>query len=121
MKRVSRGTFGRVRSWRIPILVGKHEPRAKLDPPRLCRQKQALGKSRFFTVGGEFVVDVESGDQSQPPKKQLSAAAERALAEAEARRAVQKQIEPTKEIQGRQGPEPVRYGDWEVKGLATDF
>ena len=25
------------------------------------------------------------------------------------------------ETGGREGPEPVRYGDWEVKGLASDF
>ena len=26
-----------------------------------------------------------------------------------------------KEVRGRDGPEPVRYGDWEVKGIASDF
>jgi hypothetical protein len=26
-----------------------------------------------------------------------------------------------KEVNGRDGPEPVRYGDWEVKGIASDF
>jgi hypothetical protein len=45
------------------------------------------------------------------------------LAEAEARRAAidaaVKALPPEKG--GRQGPEPVRYGDWEVKGLASDF
>lgn len=58
---------------------------------------------------------------SEQPKKPLSPAAERALAEAEARRRAEKQAEWPKEIQGRNGPEPVRYGDWEVKGLASDF
>lgn len=31
--------------------------------------------------------------------------------------------EPKKptEIGGRKGPEPTRYGDWEVKGICTDF
>ena len=48
-------------------------------------------------------------------------AAQRALAEAEARRnkAVGDTL-PT-ELGGRDGPEPVRYGDWEKKGLAIDF
>ena len=53
----------------------------------------------------------------------LSPAAERALAEAEARRAevdARARAMP-KEHGGRKGPEPVRYGDWEVKGLASDF
>ena len=56
-------------------------------------------------------------------RKPLSPAAERALAEAEARRQVYRRKEaaqPT-EIGGRGGKEPVRYGDWEVKGLAADF
>jgi hypothetical protein len=67
----------------------------------------------------------ESG--SEPPgnitKKQRSPAAERALAEAAARRKVideaAKALPP--ENGGREGPDPVRYGDWEVKGLASDF
>lgn len=28
---------------------------------------------------------------------------------------------PTREIGGPQGPEPTRYGDWEVKGRCSDF
>ena len=46
-------------------------------------------------------------------------AATRALAEAEERRKAPAGVAP--EIDGRGGLEPVRYGDWEVKGLATDF
>ena len=54
--------------------------------------------------------------------RNLPPAAQRALAEAEERRlsAPQRQRGP-KEINGRDGPEPVRYGDWEVKGIASDF
>ncbi len=55
----------------------------------------------------------------------LSPAAQRALAEAEARRAEidarAEEIRREREINGRGGLEPVRYDDWEVKGLATDF
>jgi hypothetical protein len=55
----------------------------------------------------------------------LTPAAERALAEAAARRAAvdSQAVEAAavKEMNGRKGPEPVRYGDWEVKGLASDF
>lgn len=54
------------------------------------------------------------------PKDDLPAAAKRALAEAEARRKVAKDALPI-ELGGRDGPEPVRYGDWEKKGLAIDF
>jgi hypothetical protein len=56
-------------------------------------------------------------------KKPLSAAAQRALAEAEARRAeidARAKALP-KEHGGPKGPEPVRYGDWEKKGIASDF
>ncbi|WP_026783795.1 DUF1674 domain-containing protein [Pleomorphomonas koreensis] len=55
-----------------------------------------------------------------PPERQLSPAARRALAEAEERRRATATDRPT-EIGGRKGPEPVRYGDWEVKGIAADF
>lgn len=56
------------------------------------------------------------------PARQLSPAARRALAEAEARRAAaDARPAPPKELGGPKGPEPVRYGDWEVKGRASDF
>jgi len=53
----------------------------------------------------------------------LPVAAQRALAEAAARRAERKRkaIDQPKEVGGRDGPEPTRYGDWEVNGLASDF
>ena len=55
--------------------------------------------------------------------KNLPPAAQRALQEAEQRRkeidSENKQVQ--KEINGRGGLDPVRYKDWEVKGLATDF
>ncbi|WP_428032952.1 DUF1674 domain-containing protein [Ancylobacter sp.] len=56
-----------------------------------------------------------------PPRRPLTPAAERALAEAAARRAAAAPVTAPTEIDGRNGPEPVRYGDWEVKGIATDF
>jgi hypothetical protein len=62
-------------------------------------------------------------DQSAAPRKPLPPAAERALAEAAARRAERERAaagQPA-EIAGRGGLDPVRYGDWEVKGLASDF
>lgn len=46
----------------------------------------------------------------------------RARAEAEARRAAAENApELPKELGGRQGPEPTRYGDWEKKGIVSDF
>ena len=60
---------------------------------------------------------------SGPERKPLTPAAERALAEAAERRAKaeRKAAEPAKEVGGPSGPEPTRYGDWEKKGLASDF
>jgi len=51
----------------------------------------------------------------------LPEAAKRALAEAEERRKKQEQIKRPIELGGRDGPEPIRYGDWENKGIAIDF
>ena len=56
-------------------------------------------------------------------ERDLPPAARRALAEAAERRqkaASEAQALP-KELGGRNGPEPVRYGDWEKKGIAIDF
>ncbi|KRQ17576.1 DUF1674 domain-containing protein [Bradyrhizobium sp. DASA03076] len=58
-----------------------------------------------------------------PDRKPLSPAAQRALAEAEERRraAAARAKTVPKELQGPKGPEPTRYGDWERKGIASDF
>jgi hypothetical protein len=58
-----------------------------------------------------------------PGRKPLTPAAIRALAEAEARRkAAEANAAPSaKEFHGPKGPEPTRYGDWERKGIASDF
>jgi hypothetical protein len=58
-----------------------------------------------------------------PGKKPLTPAAERALAEAAARRAERDRAraEQPKESGGRDGLDPTRYGDWEKDGLASDF
>jgi len=62
-------------------------------------------------------------DQSREERKPLTPAAKRALAEAEARRkAAEANARPAaKEFQGPKGPEPTRYGDWENRGIASDF
>jgi hypothetical protein len=52
--------------------------------------------------------------------RHLPAAAQRALKEAEARR-TQPEPETPRELNGRGGLDPARYGDWEVKGLSSDF
>jgi hypothetical protein len=51
----------------------------------------------------------------------LTPEARRALAEAEERRRAAKTTERPKEVNGPKGPEPTRYGDWENRGIASDF
>jgi len=51
----------------------------------------------------------------------LPPAAIRALAEAAERRRTAEALNLAPELGGRNGPEPVRFGDWEKKGLAVDF
>jgi hypothetical protein len=63
-------------------------------------------------------------DESPPnaaPGKPLTPAARRALAEAETRRLAAQRVELPREQGGPKGPEPTRFGDWERKGIASDF
>jgi hypothetical protein len=65
-----------------------------------------------------------SADDNPPrAKRPLTPEAERALAEAEARRAerARQEAETAKEIAGRGGLDPTRYGDWEINGIISDF
>jgi hypothetical protein len=51
----------------------------------------------------------------------IAQAAARANAEAQARRAAEDKKQLPPELGGPKGPEPTRYGDWERKGIASDF
>jgi len=66
-----------------------------------------------------------SGQENTGQPRQLTPAAQRALAEAEARRAdLEARIAALgdkTELGGRAGPDPVRYQDWENNGIASDF
>jgi hypothetical protein len=66
-----------------------------------------------------------AGQKMEPaePSKVLTPAAQRALAEAEARRLAAQAGDHAapKEVNGPKGLEPTRYGDWETKGIASDF
>jgi hypothetical protein len=57
----------------------------------------------------------------EAPRRNLPAEAERALNEAEERRRQAKTEQRPAEVGGRAGPDPVRYGDWEKAGIASDF
>jgi len=64
-------------------------------------------------------------DETADAPKELTPAARRALAEAEARRLAREKLEAANplpvEINGPKGAEPTRYGDWEKKGIVSDF
>jgi hypothetical protein len=64
----------------------------------------------------------ENGEEQAGAGRELAPAARRALEEAAQRRLeMDARPPPPREINGRDGPDPVRYGDWEKKGLAVDF
>lgn len=67
-------------------------------------------------------IAADNSDAESAPKV-LSPAAQRALEEAAARRAEIDRAAALmpKEKGGRGGLEPARYGDWEIKGLTSDF
>jgi hypothetical protein len=65
---------------------------------------------------GEYMVP-----NREEKEVRLAAAAARALAEAEARRAAAMPLALPPEQGGRDGAEPVRFGDWERRGIAVDF
>lgn len=69
------------------------------------------------------VTDNAATDVARRYREDLPPAARRALAEAEERRRLEAReaAAQPKEINGRDGPEPTRYGDWEVNGVASDF
>ena len=71
-------------------------------------------KARFRTV--------EPAPDSPEEPRELPPAAKRALAEAdERRRKMDARPRLPKEFEGRKGPEPTRYGDWEKDGIVSDF
>ncbi len=73
-----------------------------------------IGADRRESAKAETLDDVDA-------RRALPAAARRALEEVAERRSKAASTEPPREIGGRGGQDPARYGDWEVKGLASDF
>ena len=62
-----------------------------------------------------------SAKSSDDPEAPVAPAARRALEEAEARRKAKAAPPRPRELGARDGPEPTRYGDWESRGIASDF
>ncbi|MFB2531587.1 DUF1674 domain-containing protein [Paracoccus sp. p4-l81] len=74
-------------------------------------------------MSDDTTIDPATPDRDEAARRAaLPAAAQRALAEADARRAAAAPLDLPPELGGRdQGPEAVRFGDWEKKGIAIDF
>lgn len=72
----------------------------------------------------EFNIIMSDSDQtsaSENPRRPLSPAARRALAEAAERRRTPTGQSMPAEVGGRGGADPARFGDWEINGRAIDF
>jgi hypothetical protein len=99
---------------------------------RLNAKREAADERGSSAGKRQTEVEAGAGMNGKPPDpearteagesktRELPPAARRALAEAEARRVEAKPTQPA-ELNGRGGLDPARYGDWEVKGIASDF
>jgi len=72
-------------------------------------------------VNGQSPEDEDQAASPRAIRNRREAAAQRALAEADARREATRRADLPAELGGRDGPEPTRFGDWERKGITSDF
>src|SRR3954451_19784252 len=102
----------------VRIASGFFSPFRAISGMRYWASRRGRSRARKPTMSDQPPV---------PDRKQLTTTAQRALAEAEARpqgagRSAKDDAEAaTKELQGEKGPDPPDYGDWERKGIASDF
>ena len=93
--------------------------------PLLRRTRRYANSETMPTDKTKSKVDKGRGaaDRGRDVLRPLTSAAERALAEAAARRGEheRKRTDEAKEVNGRGDPDPARYGDWEINGIASDF
>ncbi len=75
----------------------------------------------LFRQGQALMDTPKKASSPEEIAARLAEAAKRANQEAEARRAAAKPLRLPPERGGPKGPEPTRYGDWEKKGLISDF
>lgn len=98
------------------------------DKGAVMRTQLLLAPPPRDTAGRSLMTTRENAEADatpEPERRPLTPAAQRALAEAEERRrqrdAARENEAREKELGGRAGPDPVRYGDWENGGIASDF
>ena len=109
------------RSQTAPIASTRREPiRMAVDPAAI--PEAAPDAPACPTTSRDWGIDLSplNAEAEAARRAALPEVARRALEEAEARQSAVPVIFP-RELGGRNGPEPVRYGDWELKGLAVDF
>jgi hypothetical protein len=87
-------------------------------PERKCCNPLRLTTRHVLSKAPKVRLDM---DDPGAMERNLSPEARRALAEAEARRKAAQPAHAPPERGGPAGPEPTRYGDWERKGIASDF
>jgi hypothetical protein len=75
----------------------------------------------LFRQGQALMDKPKKASSAEEIAARIAEAGKRANREAEARRAAEKPLNLPPERGGRSGPEPTRYGDWEKKGLISDF
>jgi hypothetical protein len=90
---------------------------AQANGPRMIYMLANAGRGSMPRKSEERVVE----DGEDAVRRRIREAGERAWAEATARRADAAADKQPREIGGRGGADPTRYGDWEVKGRASDF
>lgn len=74
-----------------------------------------------WAMSRQAVEDVERKLSKKEIAQRIAEAGKRAAAEAEERRKAEHAVARPKEEGGPKGPEPTRYGDWERKGIVSDF
>jgi hypothetical protein len=99
--------------------------RLRQDGVRIARNRISKGQMSAMSEPETPAIPLPEPHVAEAPRKQLSPEAMRALQEAAERRAAldekAKALGERREIAGRGGLDPVRYDDWDVKGLAVDF
>ena len=96
-------------------------PRMTVDPTALPETPADAPACPTSSRGTPLAPNLLSSEVEAARRATLPPVARQALEEAEARALAAKGVAGPVELGGRDGPEPVRYGDWELKGLAIDF
>ncbi len=96
------------------------------DDPRPTPTFSVTEAPTRTTAASEATAEAALEAPARPRFEDLPPAAQRALTEAAERRRLADEARAAtapapKELRGRDGPEPVRYGDWEKKGIISDF